>query len=358
MSSSEAAEYFTNLTKATIKYRKENNVQRNDYFQMLFITQGARREWGKTCPMWYPLTLLRKMQSLTRCITLRRDDQSIDTPEKLFSEEALTSNTVIFLSAGSETVARTIGYTLFEISRHPDIQQKLQQEVDSVFVQAQGLVIRRTQGNDVSGRGQSQRMNNLLPMLMRECVRPYKVPDSDLIIEKGTLILIPVTGLHKDPQYYPEPCHFNPDRFKGNNFKPSSTFLPFGDGPRICIAMRFAVMEVKAGVAKVMSQYTVELSDKTQLPLQYEVRSWASANGLISGSQKGFMPAEGCLEHNFLLQELLDEARRRGSELCVAWPKHLEVSPTPLSLPHCALPGLTANQLRLIEDLPSGTVAG
>lgn len=64
---------------------------------------------------------------------------------------------------------------------------------------------------------------------------PYKLPDSDLVIEKGVLVWIPLMGLHRDPQYYPEPDRFDPDRFEGNNFKPTSTYLPFGDGPRICI---------------------------------------------------------------------------------------------------------------------------
>lgn len=75
----------------------------------------------------------------------------------------------------------------------------------------------------------------LIPTLMRECVLPYKVPDSDLVIEKGVGVSIPLMGLHSDPQYYPDPDHFDPDRFVGNNFKPNPTYLPFGDGPRICI---------------------------------------------------------------------------------------------------------------------------
>ncbi|KAG8269812.1 heme binding [Homalodisca vitripennis] len=129
-------------------------------------------------------------------------------------------------------------------------------------------------------------MYPILPILMRECVRPYRLPDSDLIVKKGTIILIPVSGLHKDPQHYPDPSTFNPERFKGNNFKPSSTFLPFGDGPRICIAMRFAVMEVKACVARIMSQYSV--SNKTQLPLQFDVHSFIPVvkGGLFLSFQK------------------------------------------------------------------------
>ncbi|XP_046683273.1 uncharacterized protein LOC124369322 [Homalodisca vitripennis] len=85
---------------------------------------------------------------------------------------------------------------------------------------------------------------------------------------------------------------------------------------------------------------------------------WASDNNLISGAQKGFTPAEGCLEHNFILQELLDDARRRGSELCVAW---FDLANAFGSVPHSALlaalrsAGLSQDQLRFIEDLYQGS---
>uniref|UniRef100_A0A1B6L2L0 Cytochrome P450 n=1 Tax=Graphocephala atropunctata TaxID=36148 RepID=A0A1B6L2L0_9HEMI len=289
VSSSEAGEYFMNLTKATMKFRKENNIQRNDYFQLL-VSLKEQEESGKDMMTHAAPPLTEEDAVINQMQYTEEDGQSLDTSEKLFSDEAISSNSVIFLTAGSETVARAIGFALFELSRHPDIQQKLQQEVDSVLSKHGSWSYEALRDMTYLDQviQESQRMYPALPSLMRECVRSYKVPDSDLIIEKGVLVLIPVAGLHKDPQYYPDPSQFNPDRFKDNNFKPNSTFLPFGDGPRICIAMRFAVMEVKACVARIIAQYSVQLSDKTQLPLQFDVRSFITSvkGGIILSFEK------------------------------------------------------------------------
>lgn len=75
-------------------------------------------------------------------------------------------------------------------------------------------------------------------------------------------------------------------------------------------------------------------------------------------SKKGFTPAEGCLEHNFVLQKKLDNARRRGSELCIAW---LDLANAFGSVSHSAhtkalkSEGITQDQLYLISDLYEGS---
>lgn len=76
-----------------------------------------------------------------------------------------------------------------------------------------------------------------LPLLNRICVKDYKLPDSDLFVEKGTRLVVPVLGLHHDPDYFPEPATFNPDRFNeaNKNRIPTCAYIPFGEGPRICI---------------------------------------------------------------------------------------------------------------------------
>lgn len=62
----------------------------------------------------------------------------------------------------------------------------------------------------------------------------YRVPDSNIVIEKGTTVIVPVHAIHNDPEYYPEPEKFNPDRFKIEEMKKrdSMTWLGFGGGPR------------------------------------------------------------------------------------------------------------------------------
>lgn len=72
---------------------------------------------------------------------------------------------------------------------------------------------------------------------MRRCTKNYKIPGEDLEIKKGTLLMVSIRGIQHDPEYYPNPDKFDPDRFSAENKKkrPTSTWLPFGDGPRICI---------------------------------------------------------------------------------------------------------------------------
>lgn len=76
-----------------------------------------------------------------------------------------------------------------------------------------------------------------LGFLDRVAIQDYKVPNSDLIIEKGTPIMISMTGMHYDPQYFPNPDKFDPERFNEVNKRniPSYVYFPFGEGPHVCI---------------------------------------------------------------------------------------------------------------------------
>jgi cytochrome P450 family 6 len=80
-----------------------------------------------------------------------------------------------------------------------------------------------------------------VPTLNRECSKDYRIPGSHVTLEKGIQIVIPVEALHHDPQYYPEPDRFDPERFseevKSNRHH--YVYLPFGEGPRICIGNHF-----------------------------------------------------------------------------------------------------------------------
>lgn len=66
------------------------------------------------------------------------------------------------------------------------------------------------------------------------CVKDYTFPNGDLVIKKGTGIIIPVLSYHREPSTFPEPMKFDPDRFEDKNIKYEG-YLPFGDGPRNCI---------------------------------------------------------------------------------------------------------------------------
>ncbi|KAG8254052.1 cytochrome P450 6a2-like isoform X1 [Homalodisca vitripennis] len=266
----EVGDYFINLTQSTLRYRKENNIMRNDYFQLL-MTLKEQEESGKdvglTTDPSEDDTVVNQMQFTGK--------DSSQSKSKMFSDVAISANTFVFLSAGTESTSSIISMILYELSQHQDIQQRLQREVDSALKSQGGWSYQTIKDMTYLDQivQEAQRLYPNFVNLQRVCVQDYIVPDSDLVIEKDVLVYIPHYSLQRDPQYYPDPELFKPERFDDNNFKPSSTYMPFGDGPRICIAMRFALMEVKTCIAKIMSEFTVKLSSKTKLPLQMKRRT-------------------------------------------------------------------------------------
>ncbi len=89
--------------------------------------------------------------------------------------------------------------------------------------------------------------------------------------------------LHNNPKYWDDPKEFRPERFSKEN-KGSivpGTYLPFGIGPRNCIGMRFAMMEVKLALFHLLRNFRVDPCDKTPVPIQYQ------ADGIISEVKDG-----------------------------------------------------------------------
>lgn len=73
--------------------------------------------------------------------------------------------------------------------------------------------------------------------MFRICTKDYQIPDSNVVINKGERVAISSLGLHRDPEYFPEPEKFDPERFIPENKSKIHPFsyIPFGEGPRICI---------------------------------------------------------------------------------------------------------------------------
>lgn len=72
---------------------------------------------------------------------------------------------------------------------------------------------------------------------MRVCTKTYNIPDTNVTIDKGTSVMIPMLGIHRDPDVFPNPMQFDPERFSAENKAERHRFfhLPFGEGPRMCM---------------------------------------------------------------------------------------------------------------------------
>lgn len=108
--------------------------------------------------------------------------------------------------------------------------------------------------------------------LFRKVTKDYQVPDSNIVLKKGMTVLASIYGIHHDPDLYPDPEVFDPDRFSQENVskRHRMAFIPFGEGPRICIGIRFAILQTKVGLATLLSKFKFHKSDRTQIPLQFD----------------------------------------------------------------------------------------
>lgn len=88
-------------------------------------------------------------------------------------------------------------------------------------------------------------------------------------------VIIPVYAIQNDPEYYPNPEKFDPDRFDSEEKKKRDpmAWLGFGDGPRNCIGLRFGMMQSRIGLVNLMNNFEISLGGKMQAPLTFNVRS-------------------------------------------------------------------------------------
>merc|ERR1719474_483558 len=101
-------------------------------------------------------------------------------------------------------------------------------------------------------------------------------------ILQGMMINIPTYVIHHNPEYWPEPELFKPERFLKENadqIVPYS-WLPFGAGPRACIGERFAMAEMKMALAKVVSKFRVEADEMTKIEFQKGDQAMMSYHGV------------------------------------------------------------------------------
>lgn len=107
--------------------------------------------------------------------------------------------------------------------------------------------------------------------LARVATKDYKVPNSHFTIPKGMLVLVPVYGIHHDPDIYENPEEFDPNRFSPEQIqqRPSGSFLPFGDGPRNCIGLRFGMLEARIALVKLLQNFKFTTCTRTQIPVKY-----------------------------------------------------------------------------------------
>ncbi|XP_055685302.1 probable cytochrome P450 28d1 [Lutzomyia longipalpis] len=199
------------------------------------------------------------------------------------SSAQILGHVFTFFIDGYEMSSNVMAHTLYQLARNPDIQEKLREEVQSLE-SFECIASPSNEKCEYLHRVllESLRINAPLPFLTKICTKECKLPLRDgeeIPIETNTCIVIPVYSIQRDEEYYPNPDVFDPDRFLNGNakkFQNQGIFLPFGDGPRICMGMKLAMMQVKIGVATIIKNFHLAVDPKMVQPFQLNSKRFST----------------------------------------------------------------------------------
>ncbi|XP_053521314.1 cytochrome P450 3A12 [Artibeus jamaicensis] len=191
---------------------------------------------------------------------------------KALSDLELIAQSIIFIFAGYETTSTSLSFLMYLLATHPDVQQKLQEEIDATFPNKAPPTYDAMFQMEYLDMvlNESLRLFPVLGRLERVCKKDVEI--NGVLIPKGTVVIVPSFILHRDPEYWSEPEEFQPERFsKSNkdNINPYA-YMPFGNGPRNCIGMRFALMNMKLAVIRILQDFSFKPCKETQIPLKVE----------------------------------------------------------------------------------------
>lgn len=120
-------------------------------------------------------------------------------------------------------------------------------------------------------------MYPVVPNLRRMCRRSCSVESTTgpCVIPDETFIMIPLYGIHHNPEFYPQPWTFRPERFADDEVRkrPDMSYFPFGVGPRACMGLRFATMQVAFCLALLLTNFKFSMSENTPKELVFDPKT-------------------------------------------------------------------------------------
>lgn len=236
-----------------------------------WVTLGSRlaalpkpkRDYGRFSP-WHRLDKWRQQYDkvIDTLIVAERADPNFDQRTDVLalllrstyddgsamSHKDIGDELLTLLAAGHETTASTLAWAFERISRHPDLLAALVEEADNG-----GNELRQATILEV------QRSRTVIDFAGRH-VYPETYQLGEWVIPRGYSIIVGIAQLHDNPELFPDPGRFDPQRFIGT--KPSAlSWVPFGGGTRRCVGAAFANMEMDVVLRTVLRRLVIEAND-------------------------------------------------------------------------------------------------
>uniref|UniRef100_A0A8C8YY62 unspecific monooxygenase n=1 Tax=Prolemur simus TaxID=1328070 RepID=A0A8C8YY62_PROSS len=231
----------TNFLKNSVKRMKESRLQdkqkhRVDFLQLMIDTQNSKETES----------------------------------HRVLSDMEIIAQSIIFIFAGYDTTSSVLSFIMYELATHPDVQQKLQEEIDATLpnkTPATYDALLQMEHLDMVVN-ETLRLFPIAGRIERVCKKDVEI--KGVFIPKGVVVMIPTHALQRDPKYWPEPEEFRPERFSKKNKDNIDPYLymPFGTGPRNCIGMRFALLNMKLALVKILQNFSFKPCKETQVPVK------------------------------------------------------------------------------------------
>lgn len=229
--------FFMKMVTESITYRKANNIYRPDFINMLMEVKNHPMQVG----------------------------------DIEWTDVVLTAQAFIFFAAGFETSSTTMSNALYELAQNHDIQERLRDEIrEHDEVNNGDLKYEQIKQMEYLDKVFKETLRKYPPgaLIPRKATSDYTFDRSKVTLLKDMRVWIPVFAIHRDPDIYPNPEVFDPERFNEDavQARHPMNYLPFGDGPRNCIGARFAVYQTKIGLITILRKYKVDICEKTVIP--------------------------------------------------------------------------------------------
>lgn len=255
--STDIEKFFLKLVTEIIDYREKNNVKLNDFLDLMIQLKNRSKDSEEK----------------------KFENGSLNYQFQDITLEVMAAQCFFLFIAGFENTSSIQTYCLYELALNPEIQKTLQNEIDDCLKKHGELSYEAVKEMHYLNMVLSETMRKypILPFITRVCTSPLTFPDG-FQVEKGDQMILPTWSLHHDPQYFPDPEKFDPERFSELN-KDSIvpyTYLPFGEGPRMCIGVRFAQLQMKVGLVSILRKYSVEPTKDTEIPITLKGRAFST----------------------------------------------------------------------------------
>jgi cytochrome P450 len=201
-----------------------------------------------------------------------------DEEGRAMTEDELRDELVTMLIAGHETTATALAWVFAFVLSHPDVAQRLQDEIDGA-VRADGTPdLGKLTANEYLDAviKEAMRLRPIIPDVVRRVQQPTTLAGYDIPV--GAFLTPCIHLAHRRPESWPEPDRFRPERFLGAKVDPY-TWFPFGGGIRRCLGMAFALYEMKIVVGVTLASARLKLATDAPMKIVRRGVTLAPAGG-------------------------------------------------------------------------------